>query len=131
MISVALPCRCPSGAAGAVREREVAVLHLHLRVRLAAQLPHRFDHLGHAAAVRRVVVAEPAAVGVERQLAAARDQIAVGDELAALAFLAEAEVLELHHDGDREAVVDRGVLDVGGLDARFVERRWPDHAAPE
>ena len=71
-------------AAGAVRQGQVAVRHLHLRVRLAAQLAHRLDDLGDAAAVGRVVVAETAAVGVERQLADARDQIAVGDELAAL-----------------------------------------------
>ena len=71
-------------AAGAVRQREVAVLHLHRRMRLAAQLAHRLDHLGHAAAIGRMVVAQPAAVGVERQLADAGDQIAVGDELAAL-----------------------------------------------
>ena len=40
-------------AAGAVREREVAILHLHLGMRLAAQLAHRLDHLGEAAAVGR------------------------------------------------------------------------------
>jgi NAD(P)-dependent dehydrogenase (short-subunit alcohol dehydrogenase family) len=67
-------------AAGAVRQRQAAVRHLHLRVRLAAQLAHGLDDLGHAAAVGRVVVAQPAAIGVEGQLADARDQVAVGDE---------------------------------------------------
>ena len=38
-------------------------------MRFTARLTHRFQHLGQAAAVGRVVVAEPAAVGVERQLA--------------------------------------------------------------
>ena len=99
-------------AAGAVGNGEVAVFHLHLRMRLAAQLPHRLDDLGHAAAIDRVIVAQPAAIGVERQLADARNQIAVGDELAALALLAEAEVLKLHQHGDGKAVVDRGVFDV-------------------
>ena len=122
-MTVALPWRSAERAAGAVRQREVAVLHLHLRMRLAAQLAHRLDHLGDAAAVGRMVVAEPAAIGVERQLADARDQVAVGHERAALALLAEAEVLELHQHGDGEAVVDRGVLDVGGLDARLGEGR--------
>ena len=50
-------------------------------MRFAAQLAHRLDHLGDAAAIGRVVVAQAAAVGVERQLAGARDQPAVGDEL--------------------------------------------------
>jgi hypothetical protein len=36
-------------------------------VGLAAQLPHRLDHLGDAAAVGRVVVAQATAVGVEGQ----------------------------------------------------------------
>ena len=119
-------------AAGAVGDREIAVRHLHLRMRLAAQLAHRLDDLGHAAAIGRMVVAQAAAVGVERQLADAGDQIAVGDELAALALLAEAEVLELHQHGDGEAVVDRGVFDVLGRDAGFLERaRAGPDAAPE
>ena len=63
-------------------------------------------------------------IGVEGQLADAGDEVAVGDELAALALLAEAEVLELHDDGDGEAVVDRGVLDVARRDARFLEGRF-------
>src|SRR6185295_13986363 len=61
-------------------------------------------------------------------LADARDEVAVGDELAALAFLAEAEILELHQHGDGEAVIDRGVFDVLRRDARFLEgaRAGPD-----
>ena len=53
-------------------------------MRLALELAHRLDDLGHAAAVRRMVVAQAAAVGVERKLADARDQVAVHHELAAL-----------------------------------------------
>src|SRR3990172_8945883 len=82
----------PERTARAVRKREVAILHLDFGVRLAAQLTHRFDDLGHAAAVRRVVVAQSAAVGVERQLAGAGDEVAVRDEFSACAFLAEAEI---------------------------------------
>ena len=55
-------------------------------MRLAAQLPHRLDHLGHAAAIGRMIVAQAAAVGVERQFAGAGNQIAVGYELAARAL---------------------------------------------
>src|SRR6478735_11463811 len=91
-------------------------------MRLAAQLANGFDDLGLAASVDRMVAAEATAVGIERQLADAGDQVAVGDELAALAFLAEAEVLELHQDGDGEAVVDRGVFDVLRRDAGFLKR---------
>src|SRR5262245_11008111 len=94
----------------------------------AAQLPHGLDDLGLATAIDGMIAAEPAAVGVERQLADAGDQIAVGDELAALALFAEAEILELHHDSDGEAVVDRGVFDVLWRHARLLEgaRAGPD-----
>src|SRR5207249_5108860 len=72
-----------------IRDRNVTgvqtcALPIYLGMRLAAQLSHRLDHLREPAAVGGVVVAEPAAVGVERQLAHARDQVAVGHELAAL-----------------------------------------------
>src|SRR4051812_37422962 len=103
-------------AAGAMSDGEVAVLDLNGRMRLAAQLPYGLDDLGDAAAVGWMVGAQPAAVGVERQLADAGDQVAVGDERAALALLAETEVFELHQHGNGEAVVDRGVLDVRRLD---------------
>src|SRR5262245_31906785 len=109
-------------SARAMGDGEIAIRHLHLRMRLAAQLPDGFDDLGHAAAIDGVVAAQTAAVGVERQLADARDQIAVGDELAALALLAEAEIFELHQHRDGEAVIDRRVLDVLRRDARFRER---------
>src|SRR5205085_1079280 len=111
-------------AAGAVGDREIAIWHLHLGMGFAAQLPHGFNDLGHAAAVDGMVAAEPAAVGVERQLADAGNEIAVGDEFAALAFLAEAEVFKLHQHGDGEAVIDRGVFDVFRRNTGFLERAW-------
>src|SRR5580692_2867552 len=92
-------------SAGAVRNGEIAIRHLNFGMRLAPQLSHRLENLGHAAAVDRMVAAEAAAIGVERQLADAGNQVAVGDELAALALLAEAEIFKLHQHGDREAVV--------------------------
>src|SRR6516225_626345 len=111
-----------------MRDREIAVRHLNLGMGFAAQLAHSFDDLGHAAAVDGMIAAETTTVGVERQLADARDQIAVSNELAALALLAEAEVLQLHQDGDGEAVVDRGVFDVLWRDAGLLEgtRAGPD-----
>src|SRR6185436_21109896 len=75
--------------------------------------------------------------GIERQAAAAGDEAAVGDETAARALGAEAEVLELHQYRDGEAVVDRDVLDVGGLHAGLGEgggarprRRGPGQVDP-
>src|SRR5439155_11592240 len=109
-------------------DREVAIRHLHLRMGFAAQLADSLEDLGHAAAVDGMVAAETATVGVERQLADARNQIAVGDELAALTLLAEAEVFELHQYRDGEAVIDRGVLDILRGNARLLEgaRAGPD-----
>src|SRR6266487_1339682 len=71
-------------AAGAVGEGEAAIAHLHLRMRLAPKLPDGLHDLGQPAPVRRMIVAEPAAVGVEGQPARARDEVAVGHKLAAL-----------------------------------------------
>ena len=86
--------------AGAMGDREVTIFDLHLGMGLAAQLPHRFDHLGHAAAINRVVGAKTAPIGVERKLADTRDQVAVGDELAALPLFAKAEIFELNQYRD-------------------------------
>src|SRR3954465_11428960 len=82
------------------------------RMGFAAQLPHGLEDFRHAAAVDGMIAAETAAVGVERQLADAGDQISVGDELAALALLAETEVFDLHQHRDGEAVIDRSVFDI-------------------
>src|SRR5258705_10114151 len=49
-------------SAGAVGQSDPAILHLHLGMRLAAKLADRLHHLGQPAPVRRVIVAEPAAV---------------------------------------------------------------------
>ena len=71
MINVALPCRDvrrpPVPWARARRQLGTCTLG----VRFTAQLAHRFDDLGDAAAIGGVVVAQhrPPAVGVERQLA--------------------------------------------------------------
>ena len=54
-------------SAGAVGDREIAVLDLHLGMRLAAQLAHGFQHLGKAAAIARMVAAQAATVILERE----------------------------------------------------------------
>src|SRR3546814_6350399 len=74
-----------------MRQRELAVGHLDLATGLAAQLADRLDDLGHAAPVGGVVVAQAAAVGVERQPAVGCPQALVGDERAALALLRSEE----------------------------------------
>src|ERR1700758_2371958 len=91
-------------------------------MRFAAQLPDRLDHLGDAAAIGRMAVAKAAAVGVEGKLADPGDQITVGDETPALALLAKAKIFDLHQHGDGETIVDRGILDVGRLHSRLLER---------
>jgi hypothetical protein len=50
-----------------VREGQFAVRDLDGSARLAAQLADGLNHFGHAAAVGRMVVAQAAAIGVERQ----------------------------------------------------------------
>lgn len=50
-----------------------AVFHQHRPMRRSAQLPHGFNDLCHTAAVGRMVVAKPAAIGVEGQFADAGD----------------------------------------------------------
>src|SRR5262249_56908391 len=81
-------------AAGTVSEGDVAVPDLYFWMCLAPELAHRLDHLGEPAAVARVVVAEAAAIGVEGQPADTGDEVAVGNELAALPLRTEAEILE-------------------------------------
>src|SRR6476469_8827623 len=76
-------------AAGAVRDRQIAVGDLNFRMRFATKLANGLDDLGDAATIGRMVGAQPAAIRVERQLANAGDQVAVGNELAALALLTE------------------------------------------
>ena len=90
-------------AAGAVHAAELGVLDLPA-VRLAAELARGFDEQEHAAHAG-VAVREAAAVGVGGQRAA-EAQLAVGDERAALALLAEAERLEGRQHHGRERVVD-------------------------
>src|SRR6516164_6060819 len=97
-------------------------------MRLTAQLADCFDDLGDATAVRRMIAAQSAAVGVEWQLADAGDEIAVGDEFPALPLVAEAKIFQLHQYRNGEAVVDCGVFDIGGPDACHFPCRRPGPA---
>ena len=73
-----------------------------------ADLADAFDDVVHAV---DVALREVAAAGVDRDAATEVD-LAAGDERSALALGAEPPVLELHEDGDREAVVHLGDVDV-------------------
>ena len=76
-------------AADAVADRDLRARHL--RRRDAAHLPHALLQRVHAVHAG-MHVAQAAAIGVERQLAAGAG-VAVGDELAGLARAAEAEIV--------------------------------------
>ena len=96
-------------------------VHLDLGSGLPAELADRFEGADHAPTATGMVVAQPAAVGVERNDPVGSQQRPFGHEGTALALLAETEVLERHHDGDRERVVDGGVADVGRFHTRHGE----------
>ena len=114
---MALPVLVRDGTTGAVRQRDVAVRHLDGGMGFTSELADRLDDLGHPPAVRRVVVAEPAAVRVERQPSVRGYQGAVEHEPTALSFLAESQVLDRLEHRDREGVVDGRIVDIGRCDA--------------
>ena len=52
-------------------ERQLAVRNLHFGVCFTSKLANGLDYFGHAASIGWVIVAEPAAISVEREFAAA------------------------------------------------------------
>src|SRR5262245_52920591 len=98
-------------------QNDVAVLDLAL-AGLAAQLADRFRHTGEIAAV---IPGEQSAAGVDRY-AAARAHGARLDERPALAFRAEAVILELEQHLGREAVVELAAVDVVERERGLTER---------
>src|SRR3954451_17753319 len=88
-------------------QNDVAVLDLVL-AGLAAQLPDRFRHAGEIA---EVVAGEQAPAGVDRDAAARTDGTGF-NKRTALAFLAEAVVLELEQHLGGETVVELAAVDV-------------------
>ena len=96
--------------------------------RLAAKLPHRLDDEEDAVHAR-VRVAQPAAAGVQREVAARRRPLP-RDEVRALAPAAEAQPLQRHQRRVRERVVHHRQVDVVVRDARGLQRggaRHPRH----
>src|SRR6201999_2164974 len=108
-------------AADAMADRDFCALDL--RRRDAAHLTHALLQRIHAVHAR-VHVAEAAAIGVDRQLAAGAG-VAVGDELAGLLMRHEAEVAEAIERQMRKGVIDHQMIDVLVGDAGFPERQRP------
>src|SRR5215813_9188314 len=94
-------------AAVARGQNDIAVLDLPL-ARFTAQLPDRFRHAGKVA---EVIAGEQATAGVDRN-AAARSHGARLHERSALAFLAEAVVLELEQNLRGEAIIKLAAVNV-------------------
>src|SRR5882757_8754653 len=113
---------CREHAADAMADRDFGVLDL--RRRNAAHLPHALLQRVHAVHAG-MHVAQAAAIGVERQLAARPG--AVGDEFAGLFMRHEAEIAEAVEWQMREGVVDHEVIDVLVSDAGFLERERARH----
>lgn len=107
-------------SARSVHQTQVGI-HLDLGSGLPAELADRSEGADHAPTATGMVVAQPAAVGVERNDPVGSQQRPFGHERTALTLLAETEVLERDHDGDRERVVDGGVADVGRFHTRHGE----------
>src|SRR5439155_8833862 len=92
---------------------------LDLRRRDAAHLAHTLLQRVHAVHTG-MHVAQTAAIGVERQLAAGPG-VAVGDELAGLFVRHEAEIAEAVERQMRKGVVDHEMIDIAMLDAGLLE----------
>src|SRR5580704_19134762 len=106
-------------AAGAVRDRELAILDL-ARTAFVAQLLGRLDDeedSAHSRMIRR----QPATISIDGKRAIETDAPA-RNERPTLAALAKAKVLELRDHRDGEGVVDHAHVYIGMLDARALER---------
>src|SRR5882672_7196184 len=108
---------CPEHAADAVADRNLRARHL--RRRDAAHLPHALLQRIHAVHAG-MHVAETAAIGIQRQLAAGPG-VAVGDELAGFFMRHEAEIAEAIQRQMRKRVVDHQVIDIPMGDAGLLE----------
>ena len=97
-------------------ENDVAIRDLPL-ARLATDLA---DRLRHAGEIAEVIAGEQAAAGIHRNAAAGSDGAGC-HEGAALAFLAEAVVLELEQHLGGEAVVELHAVDIFEPQARLPE----------
>src|SRR6185295_6898582 len=108
---------CREHAADAVADRDCCARHLGRRD--AAHLPHALLQRIHAVHAG-MHVAQAAAIGIERQLAAGAG-VAVGDELADLFMRHEAEIAEAIQRQMREGVIDHHMIDILVRDAGFLE----------
>ena len=104
-------------ATDAIGQSKLQIGNLNFGVGLTTQLAHGLNDFGHAATVGRVVVAQTAPIGVDRQPALARNELAIGHKFSALPFGTKTQILKLHQHRDGEAVVDRCIANVCGANA--------------
>ena len=117
-------------AARAVRQRQLAARHLHLGG-CASPRSWRTASITLVMPPRLAgwLLQSPPPSVLKGSLPTPLIRLPSATKLAALALLAEAEILDLHQHGDGEAVVDRGVLDVRRASRRLPRRRAaPDRA---
>ena len=81
----------------------------------AGELAHRFDQAERAAGRAGLPDRKLPARGVVRKRAVVGEAVGT-DEIRPLAFLAEAEILKLHHDDDRIVVIGLDEIDVARLE---------------
>jgi hypothetical protein len=102
-------------------DHKIAAWNLHRDMGRATCLTHRLEQFGHTPTISRMIAAQPAAIRIEGQLTNSQNQVAVCHELAALSAAAESDILNLHQNRYREAVIERCVFYVLYGDTRFFE----------
>src|SRR5215510_1519060 len=115
----AAPVAAVGNAADPGDQRVPGVFHLPLAA-FAEELAYRLDHIGAASGQPALAGRNLPATGIERQVARMGEVVLV-DESATLPALAEAQHLELHHDGDDEIVIGMERCDVLGTEAGLRE----------
>ena len=84
---------------------------------VAPDLPNRFDLQSKSV---HVALSQVSAAGVERHLAAGRDQVFQLEKLVALLRCAEAVLDDSHHHADGEVLVALHYIDIAGADLRHL-----------
>src|SRR5690606_27426727 len=90
-------------------ERATGAVYQLTPAGLARHLANRFDEMSKRAGNPAMAIGKKAAMGVERQRASPRKTTAAGIR-ARLAAVADTQSFQQQRQSDREAVVDRGIL---------------------
>ena len=107
-------------SAVAMNERQFRRLDL-TTLGLAAQLTHSLDHMEHAAGSTGMCIRQQSAMRVARQTPIEIERAGL-NRRTGLAPREKADGFQFRQQGDREAVVDLGDVDIGGRNARAGER---------